>query len=694
VENRHRDPEDDGVELTIRRPDGTEIRQQFDNDDEAFVNQAPGFEQALEPGVLVGVDNYDWSLPGGLDRGPDQEPGTPDDRELNGGILIWHIDEQIINRQIHSSGVNANPERRGVDLEEADGAQDIGRPADGQNSDFVNGTSFDFWWAGNDASVINTRGDTLQLYENKFGPDTRPNSRSNSGGGTLFELYDFSPLSPVMTFRAHRTGTPLAEPVTLQPESLPIRDDAAATSREDPYWVGYPLSLSVYTSGQDRFLIIPTAETTYALPLSESSAPLTDFGTGPPQQPLLADNLVLAERPGTERITLTSQAWNGDQWRIGWSITLPENRGFISSSGGTILTPDFTDKRISLADGSELADLQEPQQRSAAAGGRYAVISGNLLRVEGTPFSATISPGSRQYTGLLQPLTGTNVFYLLEDDAFTLIEPSSDKPVRELVRSPGFAWPAMADVNGDGRLDILFVNRIQNRLDAVNINGAMLSGFPILPPDGSRFAGTPLIADMDGDQKQDLVILTQDSTTVNLHAFGSDGAPKNGFPLHVGALFDMRKEPVNPVISGNTLFAVSHTGDLKAWTFEALDSTLWSSRYGSEPYNKVTGRMPGTSSPSPVNEILVRSETYNWPNPARDETHIRYQTASPGRVAIKIITPDGRVVFDQRYDTGGGAPEEQRISTAEWGSGIYLARVTATVNDRTMSKLIKIAVVH
>ena len=42
-----------------------------------------------------------------------------------GGLLIWHIDENIINARIRSNSVNNDEQRKGVDLEAADGAADM-----------------------------------------------------------------------------------------------------------------------------------------------------------------------------------------------------------------------------------------------------------------------------------------------------------------------------------------------------------------------------------------------------------------------------------------------------------------------------------------------------------------------------------------------------------------------------------------
>ncbi|MFH5883197.1 T9SS type A sorting domain-containing protein [Halalkalibaculum sp. DA3122] len=693
VENRHRDPARDGATLTIRQPDGSELQTSFDNYDEAFVNQESGFEEELPPGVLVDIDNFDWSLPGGLDRGADGEPGTSDDRLLNGGVLIWHIDEAVIEQQIAENGVNANTRRQGVDLEEADGAQDIGRPVEGQNTNFSNGTAFDFWWADNDASVITALGDTLSLYENRFGPDTRPNNNSNSGAASFFEFYNFSSPGSVATFHARRTGRETVQPVSLPEENLP--EGQTYTSGSDYHWKSYPLSISGYASREDSFLVIPSRSTTYALQLNEPAATLFDFQTGPPQQAYVGSTLVLADKPEQDDITIAAWSWDGNQWQNRWRNTGVPNQGFLSSDSDHILYLDFTDHRYNMSDGTRLTDLEAPQQRASKLGGGYSFLSQNELRIEGSSFRLSLPSGSaRLYTGALKLTSDRSLFYLAEDDFFYLIDPEAENPRQLLFKSPNYGWPAMADFDDDNRLDFLFVNHEQNRLDALNANGAFLGGFPLTPPQGAQFTGTPLITDLDGDQSLEVIAVVQDSVSMNLAAYNQQGEMIPGFPLYVGPAVQAGHQPVHPVIFGTRLYAVSHRGDLKAWALPRLQDTRWGSRYGNEPYNKVTGRISGSAPPEATSSILVRSETYNWPNPARDETHIRYQTSGPGEVKIKIITVSGRIIFDQRFDVRGGSPEEQRISTAGWGSGIYLARVTANVNGKKASKLVKIAVVH
>jgi len=59
------------------------------------------------------------------------------------GLLIWHIDEEVINANWNSNGVNSNEEHKGVDLEEADGDDDLDSSSNrGDDGDPYNSGSF------------------------------------------------------------------------------------------------------------------------------------------------------------------------------------------------------------------------------------------------------------------------------------------------------------------------------------------------------------------------------------------------------------------------------------------------------------------------------------------------------------------------------------------------------------------------
>ena len=128
------------------------------------------------------MEDLDWSLPGGVDT-----KGV----FYDGGILVWHVDETVIAAGLAANTVNTNAERRGLDLEEADGSQDLGQEygflSAGGGSEI--GTALDFWYSGN-ASPIN---------KNIFNATSRPPSTTNDGAVSFVTLKDFSARGPHMT---------------------------------------------------------------------------------------------------------------------------------------------------------------------------------------------------------------------------------------------------------------------------------------------------------------------------------------------------------------------------------------------------------------------------------------------------------------------------------------------------------------
>lgn len=693
VENRHRDPNLNGVTLTFHQPDGTIVQKHFNNRDETFVNQSDGFSALLPKGVVTNVSNFDWSLPGGLDTGADDTKGTSDDRLLNGGILIWHIDEGVISRELQSQTVNANPQRRGIDLEEADGAQDIGRAANNNFSSEARGTPFDFWWKGNDASVITLSRDTLSFYQNRFGPDTRPSNDSNSGAPSFFEFYDFSGNRPVATFRIRPRTEHNIRAIDLSADSL--GDQATFTSGAIPYFDAYPLELSFYKTQTDSFLIVPSQQSAYAVHLNGSRPGIYDFQTGRPQQPYSGTRLIIGQAPADSPITLTAWQWDGSSWNNSWNIQAEAKDAFLSSTDDQTLLVDFTNQRIDMNTGSFLSPLPAATQRSMKINGTYSQLSKHQISLQPANKTYSISKsGERFYTGALNISDQKKGFYLLTDQKLMVFDPDRFSQPRIVVQNTPLGWPAMVDFNDDGKTDFIYVNSSTHELEARNIRGAMLSYFPIHPSKGASFIGTPLIATTQTGSKN-IYMVTQDSLSINIQGYNSKGEPLDGFPLYVGSITKEKNQPIHPLLRGQILYAVSHNGDLRAWHLENVKEVLWGNRYGNNSRNKVTGNLntKGGSDRS-ATTILVQKETYNWPNPAHDFTHIRYQTSQAGHLSIKIITTGGSVVYKKQIQTQGGVPEEFRLSTRQWSNGLYLGMITAKVEGRTARKLIKIAVVH
>src|SRR2546426_2418160 len=228
VENRNRDANRDGAVVTMGR-NGQAVVRTWPRDTVGFND----FNPDSLYGVVTDVDEFDWSLPGGV--------SARSGELFDGGILIWHIDEKIIEANYDADAVNADPDRRGVNLEEADGSQDIGQsyglidPGAGSE----NGTVLDFWYAGNKAP--------LRLQANEFTPTSHPSSLSNDHAESHIYIKEFSARLPRMTARI-QVGDTQVEMIPGFPKNVDRTFGGNSISAVDPF-AGSPGAILVATSG-------------------------------------------------------------------------------------------------------------------------------------------------------------------------------------------------------------------------------------------------------------------------------------------------------------------------------------------------------------------------------------------------------------------------------------------------------------
>jgi len=128
--------------------------------------------------VIIAVPDYDYGLPAS-------------------GLLIWHIDESRIERGIDQYAINRDPDVKGVDLEEADGAQDLGFISQ-LIPDPSNGYFGDMWFKGN--REYERANPEMKNQLPVFGSFTHPDTRSNSGAATFLSIQNISVPGITMTF--------------------------------------------------------------------------------------------------------------------------------------------------------------------------------------------------------------------------------------------------------------------------------------------------------------------------------------------------------------------------------------------------------------------------------------------------------------------------------------------------------------
>ena len=135
-------------------------------------------------GVVTSVPNYDLGLPAS-------------------GLLIWHTDNSIISAGLDDFTINGNISRKGVDLEESDGAQDIGYTSIFLFSDPSTGYFGDMWFDGN--KEYERANKHLSIGNVEFGTMTFPNTNSNDGSSSFLNIQNISKPGDTMSFYIKNT---------------------------------------------------------------------------------------------------------------------------------------------------------------------------------------------------------------------------------------------------------------------------------------------------------------------------------------------------------------------------------------------------------------------------------------------------------------------------------------------------------
>ncbi len=722
VENRNRDPEGDGLVLRVWQ-NGQIVEQRVQNGDEEF--DGTFSIEGFIGGVVVGADTYDWALPGGLLREGNGDPVIDENGNtvpLNGGILIWHIDE----RRIRDGRFNVDPNNRAIALEEADSAVDLGFDAPDA---FANGSPFDFWFEGNSITVITATEREVRLYENRFAPDTFPNSNTNEGGASFVTLHDFSPTAPQMTFVAARTdGENIAPLIDLDLSTLPWNQigeykqgsSILASNLENGEVAVFVHSDSIQVDQSDD-LRLATNLTVFKHLEDEVLSP------GPQNYDVLVKPVIYdthsPENALITHVTYISEAFISfivqrpvdltpeDPFRIDGLITIEEEvlidpLSPIISLGPRNVALAFSDERGSFVIRGEAGIPNGTAEFFNSAEKLLAMTGdgqGGLLltkpdRVEelegptrwtyrslqdeevGYPAFGTDRNG---FVGVIPVVNDNELLWLLADGSTSVVNVGSYATEAEDKLN---GYPVLADLDGDERMDV--VTTIGNSLVAFSQGGALVPGFPVEL--AAPAVAQPLVANLTDSGNWSLVIA---STNGNVYAYdmGRGGRQVPGFPLAVG-----RSIEATPLLHDNTLYAVSLEGSLKAWRLENLGD-IWWGQLNANAQNTSYVELdlgPGPS-PNETGRLIVATETYNWPNPVQNgQTYLRCMTTKRATVRVTIIDAAGTLIDEMELTVPAGAPAEHLWQT-DAPSGLYFARLEATADDGTTdTELVKLAIIR
>jgi hypothetical protein len=253
------------------------------------------------------------------------------------------------------------------------------------------------------------------------------------------------------------------------------------------------------------------------------------------------------------------------------------------------------------------------------------------------------------------------------------------------VPSPALA-PLLAPL-GDPRLDIVACGA-DGRVMAWDPQGNVLPGFANVTL-GAATEASPAVADLDGDGRLEILIGAEDR---RLYAFHFDGTPVSGFPIEIGAearstpaVWDLDQDGATDIVFAGwdrAVHAWRYPGTFlssgMAWPMFHHDN--WRTGYATFPILTAVDTIPAPPQ-TPPSAPRRSSLAQNRPNPFNPVTTIGYAVAGPGpqRVLIQIFDVQGRLVatpvsrtrdpgyYDFRWD--GRGRDGREIS-----SGVYFYR--------------------
>lgn len=656
IENRNRNPFNAGQRIHTRN--------RAFRDSTLYTKDQPGFvsyDITKIDGNVTDVSYLDWSLPGSID----------DTSNYRGGVLIWHIDENIINANFQSNTINNNINHKGVDVEEAKGSQDIGVTF---NTVFgeITGDGFfvDFWYNGNHYVPSS-------IYKNEFTPNSIPNTYSYSMANNNIFITDFDTIGAVMNFRV-RIGSDIIKPVPGFPRyvGMPVNNSSN------------PVALDVNGDNIEE-LFVNTVKGIYGF--RNNGQPITfadSSGLILPSYGMTAPAICYSPALNSFRLVAISTSAPNTS-KIG--LFRFDNNLIITDSVTETITGNYFSSFPLVFDSSKivigaqgmiyyknLANLQSGFT-DTNSGTVYQLAKTSQSQFTYSVDSQFVSVGNITGTGNtdnLRTLTGKILL--------------NDKEILSRYGINGITLPfTLADINKDRKQEILLIN--SGKLYAFNGNDVLIDYFPAAKIKGTVASGI-VSGDIDNDGLIDVISVTSDG---DLYAINTEGKVLSGFPVKTGipsnstpALFSSSDTLCIAVYGKDGYLYAFRTG------YEYIESNiLWKNIHGDKYFSNNNFRTLSTT--VTYSEKLPSAKVYNWPNPVYEsKTYIRYYiNGNAGQVTIKILDLAGELVTKLAGSNYSNSDNEVVWDVSNVQSGIYYGVIEASIDGSTETKIIKIAVV-
>lgn len=650
----------------------------------AWSRMALGWEtpQTIEPGTYtaeqqgttyrIPINSTEYFLIENRERDPDGNGQCgPHERDFGlpgSGILIWHVDETRLGDYRTANLVNVDPLHKGVDVEEADGIQDLdyGHPTWFS----IEGSEYDPW---------KTDG-----YGWEFSPETTPSTDASWGGYSGVSIEVKSNSGNSMDFSYSVSGIVPGWPVQL---------------------VGCRFGPVLWNSPQGEY-IIAVRGNQQAFAVSADGSEQLSLGvnvTAPPVVCTINDveYAVLCGEDGIVNLRLPdwseAPGWPVD---LGYSVAqalvsqeqnsiyfiLENDELYRLNLNGSVAQGSPTPFKVPIVGACVFPDPESP-------GLMIATVDGALRRVGqggGTIFGWPVHPGSENCS---LPVAsdidrdGTiEIAVACGGQLWAYKSTSASQPGFPVsLQGEVLADPFLADLDSDGYLEILVETSVG--MEAYTSSGNIVSDWPYFTETdslvaeyekfsygigGDGFACAPL---RDGR-----VFIWSGSSVVSGPFSYGDG------PAGV---------PILNKFSGESSFRLMSM---------AADGLLGAFVTGFQPSGWYTGMdrggercwysqdLPAIASSG---VLLDRQSFFVWPNPVVSGTgNIRFQPGSDSDYSISILNVAGELVGEFNGSASGGVPWEVAWNTDDLSPGVYYICLELNSEGRTEEALFQAAVVN
>jgi M6 family metalloprotease-like protein len=656
LENRQRNPVLSGVTLTIYHNGSTE-QVSFSEDQDGF----SAFSIDSLKGDILASSNYDWGLPGG-----DIILQDGSTIEVQGGVLIWHIDEKIIQNNTSNNTIHTG-QIKGVRLLEADGSNDIGQSygiTDAGNGS-QSGTPLDYFYQSNPSPI----------YDNRIDETTFPNTNANSGAQSNIRFSGFSEPGAGMSLTVSRQSTQL-EALSGFPALLPDTFTQAS-------------AIAIYTD-----------------PTTKSKGLLINAGSGKLYRVISGQTFTFAEALPIYAITSSKPAIDsdGNLYSVRDSMLYAIKGADVDSVNvGQFITTapiiNGSDVQFGTASGHMISYqllgtvLQQTANLQIAAGDSLLGFAGNIVFTATHAYKDQTEWAFSPYrvhrfaaTGLQDgwlavALTTTNEMIYLYSDGTSRVSSIPEDMVAH-------AWPVVADLEHRQELSVIFP--VGSNLYAFNEAGFLVTNFPFNTGSDLPIKASAVVADIDGDTFEDILLALPSGKCIAVNRFGKQ--------LATFALAD--SSAATPAITtsgsgGLALYVVDKGGFLQGWRFkDASKNIQWAEQFATSANSN---RFEPIESQDRVevsfDALMPQKRVYNWPNPASEETRFRFYLTRAAEVNLSVYDLTGRQIWRKRVQGKANSDQEVLWLLGNVESGIYYGLVEAKDGSKTEQVKLKIAIV-